>query len=120
MMPWLQERWDQAWFGTPVLQARLTTLRVVFFGVLAFDQWVLFLPKAVRYGAGDFNVSHVAALDGLLPVPGAELVGVFRLVGGALALMATRDPPAAAYCSMRSRKLSPLLSLRKASLRNSR
>lgn len=81
----LSERWDRFWFGNAVLRSRLTTYRVVVFGLLAFDMWILMFSHAPRYGVADFNVSHVAALDGLLPMPTPALVGVLYLVGGFLA-----------------------------------
>ena len=91
----LADRWNRFWFDNEVLRSRLTTFRVVVFGMLAFDMWMLMFVHAPRYGLGEFNVSHVPALDGVLPVPTPALVGVLYLVGGFLALrvalgMATR------------------------------
>jgi hypothetical protein len=36
----------------------LALFRLLFFGVLAVDMW-LQVEHAPRYGAGDFNVSHL-------------------------------------------------------------
>ena len=55
---WLRE-------GTP---ERALALRFAFFGVLALDQWAQ-LAHLARYGAGNFNVSHLQFLDGVIPVP---------------------------------------------------
>jgi hypothetical protein len=82
----LAERWDRFWHQNDVLRVRLTTFRVVFFGLLAFDMWVLMVPHAPRYGANGFNVSHLPFLDAVLPVPTAALVTLLYLVGGFLAL----------------------------------
>lgn len=81
-------RWERFWFDTPVLRDRLTTLRVVFFGLLAFDMWVLMVPHAARYGAGGFNVTHFAWLDGIAPLPTPAIICAAYLLGGYLALQA--------------------------------
>lgn len=80
------ERWDRFWFDNPVLRTRLTMFRVVVFGMLAFDMWMLMFSSAPRYGAGGFNVSHIPALDGILPIPTPAVVGALYLVGGFLSL----------------------------------
>ncbi len=85
-MNMLAERWDRFWHQNDVLRVRLTTFRVVFFGLLAFDMWMLMVPRAPRYGVNGFNVSHLPFLDGLLPVPTQALVTLLYLVGGFLAL----------------------------------
>jgi len=61
---------------------RLALLRVLFFGLLAYDLWAIFLPHAPRFGAGEFNVSQIPALDAWLPMPTPGLVGALYLVGG--------------------------------------
>lgn len=78
--------WSRWLLGAPVLSARLAWFRAVFFGLLAFDQWYLMMERAPRYGAGGFNVSHLPWLDGVLPLPTAEVVTGARLLGGFLAL----------------------------------
>lgn len=82
----LRRGWNAFWFETPVLRSRLTTFRVGFFALLAFDQWILMVPHAPRYGAAGFNVSHVPYIDAVLPVPDAETVTVMYMLGGFLAL----------------------------------
>ncbi|MBM4293176.1 MAG: hypothetical protein FJ138_18645 [Deltaproteobacteria bacterium] len=57
-----------------------------FFGLLSYDLWWIQLSHAPRYGAGGFNVPHLAPLGALTPTPGA--VGALYLVSGALALLA--------------------------------
>lgn len=80
------DRWNRFWFDHPVLRVRLTVFRVVFFGLLAFDLWMLMIVHAPRYGMAGFNVSHLPFLDGALPLPTAALVSVLLLVAGFLAL----------------------------------
>ncbi len=79
------ERWNRFWFANDALRTRLTMFRVVVFGMLAFDMWMLMFTHAQRYGGG-FNVSHIPALDGVLPMPSPGVVGVLYLIGGFLAL----------------------------------
>jgi len=67
---------------------RLTVLRVLFFGLLAYDLWAIFLPHAPRFGAGGFNVSQVPALDAWLPMPTPGVVGALYLAGGLAAFCA--------------------------------
>ena len=67
---------------------RLAVLRVLFFGLLAFDLWTIFLPHAPRFGAGGFNVSQVPALDAWLPLPTPSVVGALYIVGGLAAFCA--------------------------------
>ncbi len=82
----LRARWDHFWFEASYLPARLTTFRVAFFGLLALDLWMLMVPHAPRYGAGAFNVTHVAPLQPYLPVPTAPLVTALYLVAGFVSL----------------------------------
>ena len=81
----LAQRWDRFWMENDVLRVRLTAFRVVFFGLLAYDMWILMLPHAPRYGVDGFNVSHIPGLDAVLPVPTPALVTVLYLLGGFLA-----------------------------------
>lgn len=82
----IAERWNRFWFEHPVLRVRLTTFRVAFFGLLAFDMWMLMVKHAPRYGVARFNVSHLPFLDGVLPLPTPGIATAAFLVGGFLAL----------------------------------
>ncbi len=79
-------RWNRFFFEHDVLRARLTAFRVVFFGLLAFDLWVLMVPHAPRHADGAFNVSHVPFLDVVLPAPNAVGMTALYLVAGFLAM----------------------------------
>jgi hypothetical protein len=50
------------WFGYEIVWSKLLFARFVLFGILAVDA-ILQISHAPRYGAGDFNVSHVPGLD---------------------------------------------------------
>ncbi len=63
----LWRRYLRFWSEYRVAPEVLALFRLVFFGVLAVDMW-LQVEHAPRYGAGDFNVSHLPALDSWLPV----------------------------------------------------
>ncbi|MCP4810480.1 MAG: HTTM domain-containing protein [Proteobacteria bacterium] len=66
---------QQLWFQ-PGSDDRADALRFGFFAVLAIDIWQG-ISHLARYGAGHFNVSHFAGLDGLIPVPDkAWMVGI--------------------------------------------
>ena len=80
--------WHRYWFEHSVLSGRLTAFRVVFFGLLAFDAWLLNLGHAPRYGVEGFNVSQIGLLDPWLPVPTPAIITVMYLVSGFLALRA--------------------------------
>ncbi|MEE2787062.1 MAG: HTTM domain-containing protein [Myxococcota bacterium] len=80
--------WHRAWHVDEVHHSRLTALRWVIFGLIAFDLWSIMLMHAARFGAGGFNVAQIAILDTLLPTPtpafisaGMILAGVFALFG---------------------------------------
>ena len=83
---------------------RMALLRVLFFGLLAFDLWTIFLPHAPRFGANGFNVSQLPALDPWLPMPTPEVVGPLYVVGGfaslcaALGLGVRRLMPIITFC----------------------
>ncbi|HEU5055335.1 MAG TPA: HTTM domain-containing protein [Kofleriaceae bacterium] len=88
----LWRRYLRFWTEVRVAPEVLALFRLLFFGVLAVDMW-LQVEHAPRYGAGDFNVSHLPALDSWLPVLTRPLVaflfilqaylaGLFALGGG--------------------------------------
>lgn len=79
-------QWRRFWFESEVLRSRLTAFRVVFFGLLALDLWVLMVPHAPRHDLGAFNVSHVPWLDPQLPAPDASTVTALYLVSGFLSM----------------------------------
>jgi hypothetical protein len=60
--------WRRFWHEYDAPAWLLARFRFVFFALLALDAW-LQIEHAPRYGAGDFNVSHVPWLDGVLPMP---------------------------------------------------
>ena len=72
------------WLG-PGTPERGVALRVAFFLVLALDQWMQ-LAHLARYGAGNFNVSHLDAFDGLIPAPEREWMVALVLVQVVLAV----------------------------------
>lgn len=84
----LHAAWHRYWFEMPAPAARMVLLRVVFFGILGFDLWLMMIPHAPRYGAGGFNVPHVEALADVVPLPSTPLVTALWLLGGFLALRA--------------------------------
>lgn len=81
-----ERRWNAWWFESEALISRLTTFRVAFFGLLGLDLWLLMVPYAQRHGFGEFNVSHVPALDHLLPLPTASVFTASYLLAGFLSL----------------------------------
>ncbi len=82
----LGSAWARFWFSGEVLRSRLTAFRVVFFGLLALDLWVLMVPHATRHDVGAFNVSHLHWLDPYLPAPTAVGLTALYLVAGFLAM----------------------------------
>lgn len=76
--------WRRYWFEFPVLRRRLALWRVLFFGLLAADFWLILLEHVPRFGAGGFNVSQFPLLDPWLPVPTPAVVGPLYLLGGFL------------------------------------
>ena len=80
--------WDRYWHDFAVERPRLVALRVAFFGLLAFDQWLVMLSHAPRYGVGGFNVTQIDWLDRFVPPPTAAIVTALWLVGGFLAMRA--------------------------------
>ena len=83
-----QHRWWRRylrfWTDHRVAPEVLALFRLVFFAVLAVDLW-LQVEHAPRYGAGGFNVSHLPALDGWLPVLTRPLIGCLFIVQAYLA-----------------------------------
>ncbi len=84
--PW--QRFDAYFSEFTVSTRRMTLLRVLFFGLLAFDLWTISLPHAPRFGANGFNVSQLPALDPWLPMPTPEVVGPLYVAGGFASLCA--------------------------------
>ena len=80
----MMEAWRAWWFEAET-EGRGRLFRFVFFAVLALDCWMM-LPHLARYGAGHFNVSHLAFLDAWLPAPPAALMVGVMLACGWLAL----------------------------------
>lgn len=73
-------RWESFWGGYTIAGDRLAVFRFFFFAVLGWDCWDQ-LSHAPRYGAGGLNVSHLASLDDLLPLPDTTWVlGAYLLM----------------------------------------
>lgn len=79
-------RWNRYWFEFTVERSRLVALRILVFGLLAWDLWTTFIPHAPRYGAGGVNATQFAWLDAIAPVPTPAAVGALWLLTGFLAL----------------------------------
>ena len=79
-------RWERWWLDHTVAPEALRLFRLLFFAVVAVDSW-LEVAHAPRYGAGDFNVSHLPWLDGIIPVPGRPLVAFAFLAQAYLAAL---------------------------------
>jgi tetratricopeptide (TPR) repeat protein len=77
---------ERFWFDVNVPPQVLRLFRLAFFAVLALDMW-LEIAHAPRYGAGGFNVSHLPALDGILPALGRPAAAVLFGAGAALAAL---------------------------------
>ena len=72
--------WGRFWDGYSLSGQRLAVFRFFFFSVLGWDCWEQ-LAHAPRYGAGGLNISHLASLDDLLPLPSATWVlGAYLLM----------------------------------------
>jgi len=78
-------RFDRQWHG-PIATVRPFLLSRALLVMLAFDLWVLRLPRAGRYGVDGFNVAHFGWLDAWQPLPTPELYGGLSAVTGLLAL----------------------------------
>ena len=76
--------WSRFWFEQPIEPAQIATFRFLFFGLLAIDSW-LKIGFAAGYGAGGFNIAHVAWLDRILPVPDARVIVLLWLAQSYLA-----------------------------------
>ena len=102
----LSVSWDRMWFQGGPDRTRVSMLRGAFYGLLAFDLWVLMAPRTYRAGAGGFDVAQLTWLQGVLPLPRPEWFLFAALVGGLLSLriavgVAQRWEPAALavlYC----------------------
>lgn len=79
-------RWQRIWLDHAVAPEVVRLFRLLFFGVLAVDLW-LEVEHAPRYGAGDFNVSHLPWLDGLLPVLERPVIAAGNLLQAYLAAL---------------------------------
>ncbi len=80
--------WHRYWHDFETERMRVVALRVMLFGLVAFDLWVVTLHHASRYGAGEFNVAQIGLLDMLLPIPTPAIVATGWLLGGFFALRA--------------------------------
>lgn len=78
--------WDRYWFGG-IAAIRPYLLMKVLWCMLAFDVWVLRVPRGGRYGAGGFDVAHFRWLDALQPLPSPGLYVGLMLTVGMLALV---------------------------------
>ena len=83
-------RFDR-WFAEPVCAARPWLLQRALLALVAID-CVTLLPRAWRYGAGEFNAAHARILDTLLPPPTPELYAGCLLVAGAAAAASALRP----------------------------
>ncbi|MEM9492082.1 MAG: HTTM domain-containing protein, partial [Myxococcota bacterium] len=79
-------RYQQWWLSMALPRAQLLAFRVAFFAAIAVDRYLL-LSHTPRYGAGDFNVSHLPWLDSALPEPTRPVVLVMVLVQCYLAVL---------------------------------
>ncbi|MEZ4434981.1 MAG: HTTM domain-containing protein [bacterium] len=80
--------WHRYWHDFETERLRVVALRVLFFGLIAFDLWSVTLEHASRYGAGGFNVAQIGILDEILPLPNPAIVATGWLLGGYFALRA--------------------------------
>lgn len=80
--------WNRYWHDFAVHPLRMAAVRVAFFGLLAYDLWVMFMEHAPRYGAGGMNATQFAWLDAIAPLPWAGIVSAGWLLGGFLAARA--------------------------------
>ena len=84
--------WNRIWYR-PISSHRVELLTRLVYFVLAFDAWLLMLPRAALYGSSGFNVAHFRWLDAIQPDPSPTLyVFVLALVGG-LSLAAALGRP---------------------------
>ncbi|MCG8424145.1 MAG: HTTM domain-containing protein [Proteobacteria bacterium] len=73
-------RYRDYWLGFAVSRAKLSWFRLAFFSLLGIDAF-LQVSHAPRYGAGGFNVAHMAQLDAVLPEPSRSgMLVVFLLM----------------------------------------
>ena len=78
--------WEALWFQpTDESRARWMARLVLF--MLSLDCWLVMVPHAARYGAGDFNVAHFHWLQRIQPQPSPDLYVGLMLVCGSLSLL---------------------------------
>jgi len=75
---------SEFWYDFEVPRAKLGVFRVVFFSLLAVDSWRQ-IEHVARYGANNFNVSHLPWLDAVLPMPTSSGILVVFLLQSYLA-----------------------------------
>lgn len=80
--------WNRYWHDFAIHPLRMVAIRIAFFGLLAFDLWVMFMEHAPRYGAGGMNATQFAWLDAIAPLPWTGIVSAGWLLGGFLAARA--------------------------------
>jgi hypothetical protein len=83
---------NRPFFSGEFSAAKLSLFRFAFFGVLCLDMWMQ-VSHAPRYGAGDFNVSHLTALDWLLPDLSRATVVVLFIFCAYVAGLCALSPP---------------------------
>lgn len=72
-------RYQRFWLEFAVPRAKLALFRFAFFALVGVDAF-LQISHAPRYGAGGFNVAHIAGLDAILPGPSrAGMLALFLL-----------------------------------------
>lgn len=71
--------------GPEYSPTRLLVFRFLFFGILAFDTWLLKTEHIPRFGAAGFNVPEARFLE-IFPVPTPGVVGPLYLLAGFFAL----------------------------------
>lgn len=77
----LSRLWDGYWFG-PVAAVRPYLLMKSALLMLAFDLWLLRVPRGSRMSVDGFNVAHVQWLDSVQPLPTPGLyIGIVLLAG---------------------------------------
>lgn len=76
---------SEFWYEYEASRAKLAVFRVVFFSLLALDSWRQ-IDHMARYGANDFNVSHLPWLDAVLPMPSSSGILIVYLLQAYLAV----------------------------------
>jgi hypothetical protein len=70
--------YERFWYGFAISRLKLTLFRIAFFSMVGLDAFRQ-IEHAPRYGAGDFNVSHVPLADWLLSPSREGILLVFLL-----------------------------------------